>query len=60
MGKVNSKICEKCGKKYRYKQELSPHREQCQKLKSYSFSACQKTFTRKDSLQVNVQRIIKK
>ena len=60
MRKVNSNICKKCGKQYRYKQELSRHREQCKKLKSYSFSACQKAFKRKDSLQVNVQRIIKK
>ena len=47
MRKVNSNIFKKCGKQYRYKQELSRHREQCKKLKSYSFSACQKAFTRK-------------
>ena len=53
MGKVNINICKKCGKQYQYKQGLSCHRQQCQKLKSYNCSASQKVFTRKDSLQTH-------
>ena len=33
MGKVNSTICEKCGKQFQYKQGLSRHRQQYQNLK---------------------------
>ena len=53
MGKGNSNIREKCGKQYQYKQGISCHRQECQKLKIYNCSACQKVFTRKDSLQAH-------
>ena len=53
MGKVNNDICKNCGKQYQYKRGCSYHRQQCQKLKSYNCSACQKGFTRKDSLQAH-------
>ena len=53
MGKVNTNICEKCAKQCQYKQGINCHKQQCQKLKSYNCSACQKAFTRKDSSQAH-------